>query len=99
MALDAVCSSVVRGFHVYKDVLTPVTGEELCCQHEVDNPEDEHAVLVMKGDLIVGHVPRELSGTSWYFIQHGGEIQSTVSGPRHATIYPSAEGIGSPMLL
>ena len=33
---------------MYKDVWTSVTGEELCCQQEVDHPEDEHAVPVIK---------------------------------------------------
>ena len=53
--------SVVRGFHVYKTIWTPVVNEVHPTLQEHGNPEDRYAVSVMKDYDIVGHVPRELS--------------------------------------
>ena len=65
---------VVRGYHVYKDIWNPVLNEELTSQQEPGNLEDHYAVAVIKGDVIVGHVPREISKTCYHFIAHDGEI-------------------------
>lgn len=40
--------SVIRGFHVYRSVWTPVLGEQLTTQPEYANPEDRYAVAVLK---------------------------------------------------
>ena len=45
---------VVRGFHVYKAVWTPVIGEELSTEREHGNPEDAFAVAIMKSETTVG---------------------------------------------
>ena len=37
---------VVRGYHVYHDIWTPVIGEELSTQQEHGNPEDLYAVAI-----------------------------------------------------
>ena len=46
------------------------------------NPEDQYAVAVVKdknsssptagSTVIVGHVPKEMSRTCWFFLQHDG---------------------------
>ena len=74
--------SVVRGHHIYKTVWTPVIGEELPVEREEDNQHDQHAVAVVKNGTIVGHMPRTLSGVSWYFLEHGGNIQCRITGRR-----------------
>ena len=38
--------SVVRGFHVYKDVWNPVVGETLICEKEFGNLHDPYAVML-----------------------------------------------------
>ena len=53
--------SVVRGYHVYKNVWDTHIGTELPCIPESNNPEDCYAVAVMDGDVVVGHVPRKVS--------------------------------------
>ena len=53
----AMFRSVVRGYHVYKRVWTPVLGEQLSTNQEHGNPEDRYAVSVMKSSTIVGHIP------------------------------------------
>ena len=56
-------SSVVRGYHVYQAVWTPVLHAEHPLQQEHDNSEDQYAVAVINSGQVVGHVPRELSQT------------------------------------
>ena len=66
---------VVRGFHVYQAVWSPVVGEELSIVREHGNPEDAFAVVVTKSGTTVGLIPREISKTCWHFIiAHDGEI-------------------------
>ena len=54
-------ASVVRGYHMYKDIWTPVIGEQLLCQREEGNPNDRYAVSVLHLSTVVGHVPRHMS--------------------------------------
>lgn len=72
--------SVVRGYHVYRVVWTPVVGEELSTQQEHGNPEDLYAVAIIKSDTTVGHIPREISKTCFHFINHDGEINCKITG-------------------
>ena len=48
--------SVVRGYHVYKDVWDAHIGTELLCLPESSNREDRYVMAVMDGDLVVGIV-------------------------------------------
>ena len=49
--------SVVRGFHVYKDIWNPVVGELLVCKQEFGNLHDPYTVSVVHEDgVIVGHI-------------------------------------------
>ena len=59
-----------------------VVGEELACQRERENSEDPFAVAVMKGETIVGHVPRRISAVCAMFIRRGGSILCRVTGSR-----------------
>ena len=74
--------SVIRGHHVYKAIWTPVSGELLEVMVEEGNSEDQYAVGIYKSTILVGHVPRELSRTFYFFISHGGSIECRVSGHR-----------------
>ena len=80
--------SVVRGHHVYKLTWTPVMGEKLGTRQEDGNLHDKYAVCAMKNEVTVGHVPREISKTSWHFIQHGGEMKCEVIGNRKHSSTP-----------
>ena len=46
--LCASYSSVVRRFHVYKDIWTPILNEVHPTQLECGNPEDRYAVSILK---------------------------------------------------
>ena len=78
--------SVVRGFHVYQTVWTPTINAEHATLQEHGNPEDNYAVAVMNGDVIVGHVPRELSQTFWFFSERGGEVSCKITGRRQRSM-------------
>ena len=79
---EFVVDSVVRGHHVYKDVWTPYTGEELTIAAEESNSHDQYAMAILKATLVVGHVPRNLSRVFYFFMRHGGTIECTVTGHR-----------------
>ena len=51
--------SYVRGYHEYKEGLTPSLGEMLQLKVEPTNPHDQFAVAVIKLDgTVVGHIPK-----------------------------------------
>lgn len=51
--------AMVRGYHVYKDIWNADIGEEFPCKIEVGNKFDPFAVAVMRGDTVIGHIPRK----------------------------------------
>ena len=76
-------TSCIRGYHVYRDIWTPVICEEVNhCEREPGNHEDPYAVAIKRSDRVVGHVPQNISCISTLFIQRtrGGSIVSSVSG-------------------
>ena len=76
------CDSVVRGYHVYRDIWEATRGEILTCARETGNAFDPFAVSVLKRDTVVGHVPRKISAICSLFIRRGGMIQCKVTGSR-----------------
>jgi len=79
-------NSVVRGHHIYKDIWTPEIGEELTCRREVGNIYDLHAVAVIRGNAIVGHVPHTISMPCNVFIRRGGVIHCIITGHRQYSL-------------
>ncbi len=73
-------SSVVRGFHVYRDIWCPQIGEILLCEQDLDNKHDKNAVSVVRDDVTVGHVPREHAKIFRFFMKRGGQISCQVTG-------------------
>ena len=57
-------------------------GEVLQVRIEEGNVHDRYALATVRADVIVGHVPREISRTAWHFLQHGGRISCEVTGRR-----------------
>ena len=78
-------SSVVRGYHVYKNVWTPSIGEQLQLRRQ-----DHERSCRERREGIVGHVPREMSRTYWHFIMHGGSVGCEITGRR--TLGKGGEG-------
>ena len=75
-------ASAVRGYHVYKDIWETLIGKKLVAKREFNNPIDKHAVKVVKDNETVGHLPREFSRITWYFLARSGEISAEVTGCR-----------------
>ena len=61
MADELTLSSCIRGFHVYREIWTPVIGEVLTCKRQPSNMVDRYAVRVVKGTETVGHLPKKIS--------------------------------------
>ena len=85
----------IRGHHVYKDVWVPAIGEQLICKkdtREEANEYDEDSIGVFKvaeegedkKDLLVGHIPIELSKLLNQYLQadNSNIMIATVSGKR-----------------
>ena len=54
--------SVIRGHHIFKGKLTPITGEIVQVRQEAGNLHDRNAVALLKADgTVVGHVPSSLA--------------------------------------
>ena len=52
--------ATVRGYHTYKDICAAVVGEEFPCKKEVGNTFDHFAIVVIRGDTVIGHVQRKI---------------------------------------
>ena len=87
----------IRGHHIYKDTWSPVVGEQLHCKpdpREEALTYDKHALGLYKHvdskDILVGHVPIELSGLLFYFLTTDSEkrkkLRAEVIGKRKREI-------------
>ena len=74
--------SAVRGHHVYQEIWTPTVVDILLCVHEPRNEHDRFAIACFQDGTVAGHLPQEIAGTSYYFLQHGGSIEACITGPR-----------------
>ena len=73
----------VRGCHVYQVIwLNPYMGEQLQCQEEYGYPHDMYAVSVIRDNVIVIHLPRNISTPCHMFLRSGGTIVLVVNGAR-----------------
>ena len=54
-------NSIIRGHHIYKEIWNHFVGEELQCKIEHGNVHNIYAVAVIREDIVVGHLPRNIS--------------------------------------
>ena len=69
-------TSVIRGHHVYKEVWDATIGEMLEAasdKREEAREYDKYAVGLYKKDLLVGHIPIEISSLCFHFINQDPE--------------------------
>ena len=75
----------LRGFHVYKEIWKSIVGELLRCSHERNNIYDRYAIVANKrlrgrlADSIIGHLPREISRATRFFLLRGGMVHLKVT--------------------
>ena len=61
--------SYVRGYHAYKDMWNPALGDVLPLEREITNPKDKFAVALMKGSMVVGHIPYNIAPAVSHFLK------------------------------
>ena len=86
----------ITGHHIYKDIWTPRTQEELTCKTEPDNQHDKYAVKVLKDGEIVGHIPRLFSKTCTLILLSGGCMKVCVTGKRRGAggpLFSDCQGV------
>jgi len=96
MAESFEVESVVRGYHIYKDIWSAAVGTTLPCRQESFNPHDSYTVALIKDDVVVGHVPRNISVACSAFLRRGGVITCTVTGVRQYSNDLPQEGLEVP---
>ena len=77
--------SAVRGYHFYQDAWNPSVGDLLHCIQEPTNEHDRFAVACVREGTeapVVGHLPREIARTCFYFLEHNGTIEACVTQSR-----------------
>ena len=77
--------SAIRGYHIYKEIWpNPNIGEQLNCKMEHGNIHDMYAVAVTRDqeDIVVGHLPRNISTPCHLFLRKGGNVLCVVNGAR-----------------
>ena len=76
--------SVVRGYHIYQEILTAPDGEACRCRWEISNLRNPFAVAVVKKKYktIVGHIPKKLSTLSSFFLR-SGSIECQLMGSKN----------------
>ena len=77
------------GHHIYKEIWpNPNIGEQLHCKMEHGNIHDMYAVARVvavtrdREDIVVGHLPRNISTPCHLFLRKGGNISCVVNGAR-----------------
>ena len=77
--------SAIRGHHIYKEIWpNPNIGEQLHRKMEHGNIHDMYAVAVTRDgeDIVIGHLPRNISTPCHLFLRKGGNISCVVNGAR-----------------
>ena len=86
-SVEFVCAS--RGYHVYQKVWLPKKKDKLIVAFEKNNVYDPYACglyLLAKGTIfgkcLVGHIPRELSRFTKFFLDYGGLLTANVKATK-----------------
>ena len=80
--------SIIKGYHTYTNVWTPVLGETLSARQEPENEMNKYAVAATKDARVVGHLKKWKTGryaqTVFYFLQANplNTANITVTGKR-----------------
>ena len=75
--------AAVRGFHVYRDIWLPYINETVKCLHEFGNTYYVFAIKCIKGNMIVGHLPREMSRPIKYLLDRGAIVTATITSEHY----------------
>lgn len=85
-------TAAVRGYHYYRRFWKPVEGEKLKCMYEANNAFDRFAIKVVKiNGETVGHLPREISRITKFFLDRGASIEIELTS-KHYRRSPLVQG-------
>ena len=75
-------TAAVREFHHYRKYWTPEPEQHLHCCHEKGNVFDRYAIKVCEigKDVAVGHLPKEISRVTKFFIDRGATVSVKLTG-------------------
>ena len=73
--------------------------EHFTCERELLNTSDTYVVAVLKDDVVVGHLPRQLSWILSLFLLKNGTVDCVVIGGRRYTSDLPQEGLEIPCKL
>ena len=76
------CRLLYTGYHVHKAIWRAAITETLDCGREPTNASDRYAVAVVRGCVIIGHLPRKISRVCSIFLRRGGTIRCVVVGTK-----------------
>ena len=84
-------TSLIRGHHIYKEVWDAAIGDTLEAasdDREEAKEYDKYSVGFYKKDLLVGHIPMEISSLCFHFINQDPEnkIRAMITGKRQREI-------------
>ena len=83
----------------YQSSWTHTDSEELPCEQEEGNGKDPYAVAALRGNAIVGHVPRRISAACLLFLQRRGSIHCILTGTRRYSADLPQRGLEVPCKL
>ena len=86
-----VVETVVRGYHVYKDIWNASIGQILSCQRERGNVHDPYALDMVERGVTVGHVPRTISSVCSLFLREIDSLNKNAHA-RNRTTSPNFHG-------
>ena len=78
-------TAAVRGYHYYRRFWKPEPSQKLNCFFEEDNQFDSFAIKVcdIGKTAAVGHLPREISRATKFFIDRGGRLSVTLTSENY----------------
>ena len=82
---ELIVRTAIRGYHVYKQFWEPDLGEGFVCYKEVNNEHNRFATAIYTyedAEDVRGHLPREISHITFFFLEHNGTITGKVTDKR-----------------
>ena len=90
-------TAAVRGYYYYKQFWNPIENEELRSSHEKFNLYDKYAIKVVhKNGKTAGHLRRELSRVTEFFLDRGVTVYVKLSAGHYRQSLSVQGGIEIP---
>ena len=90
--------SMVRGYHIYKDVWGAVVGQEFPCKCEDGNRVDPFTVTAVRSNTVIGHL-RKISSICSLYLCLDGSIVCRMTGSRQFSADLAQRELEIPCLL